>query len=443
MRIHQLIAENIKRLSVVEITPDGSPVVVLAGENESGKSSCLECIEMALGGERHALEEPIRRGERRGSVKLDLGDIIVTRTFTQGGSALKVTNREGAKFPSPQALLDEFYSKLTFDPLEFARAKPAEQAAILRTLAGLDFSDLEARRAEAYQERTLVNRDLKSAETNLQRLERETPVAEKPLKPMSVTDITRELEAADALAEQAVRVGQQVSNAKAEQNATARKVADWEAAVEKAKRDLAVAERALAAAVVEKDAADHAIEAAERAHAEALAQVPDRAAIRARLGEVEGHNRKVEAQRRRQAARLEVRAQQRKADDLSDAIKAIDAEKAERLSAAHFPVQGLGLDDEGGVTWNGLPFSQASTAIRTRVSVAIGLALNPKLPVLLIRNGNDLDGSNLKAVAQQAADAGAQLWIERIDGGNGLQTVWIEDGTVVSVEHATEAVAAQ
>jgi hypothetical protein len=78
-----------------------------------------------------------------------------------------------------------------------------------------------------------------------------------------------------------------------------------------------------------------------------------------------------------------------------------------------------------------LPFAQASTSIRTRVSVAIGAALAPKLKVILIRNGNDLDDSNFALLAESAREHGLQLWVEKISGAKGQATVLIEDGTVI------------
>jgi len=119
--------------------------------------------------------------------------------------------------------------------------------------------------------------------------------------------------------------------------------------------------------------------------------------------------------------------------DLASTIVRLDAEKAERLAAATFPIEGLGLNDSG-VTWNGLPFEQASTAIRTRVSVAIGAALNPRLKVLLIRNGNDLDAKNLQLLADFAEEQALQIWVEKIAGGpKGMMTVEIVDGQVAPV----------
>jgi hypothetical protein len=81
------------------------------------------------------------------------------------------------------------------------------------------------------------------------------------------------------------------------------------------------------------------------------------------------------------------------------------------------------------VDFNGLPLEQASSADQLRISVSIGLALNPKLKVILIRDGSLLDDDALKSVADMAAQADAQVWMERV-GKTGDVSVVIEDGMV-------------
>src|ERR1035441_8426583 len=77
-KIIKLTSENVKRLQAVEITPDGN-VVVIGGKNGAGKSSVLDSIEYALGGDT-ADRMPVRRGEEKAKIVLDLGEIIVKRT---------------------------------------------------------------------------------------------------------------------------------------------------------------------------------------------------------------------------------------------------------------------------------------------------------------------------------------------------------------------------
>ena len=91
MKIVRLEAENVKRLVAVEIAPDGS-LVVIGGKNGAGKSSTLDSIAMALGGKDLVPEKPLRDGAEKGHVEVDLGDLIVRRTFTAaGGGSLEAT----------------------------------------------------------------------------------------------------------------------------------------------------------------------------------------------------------------------------------------------------------------------------------------------------------------------------------------------------------------
>jgi hypothetical protein len=92
------------------------------------------------------------------------------------------------------------------------------------------------------------------------------------------------------------------------------------------------------------------------------------------------------------------------------------------------PVTGLGLSEDG-VTLNGLPLDQASAAEQLRVSVAIGIAMNPRLRVLLLRDASLLDRDSLALLADMAKAAGAQVWLERVEDDSATAVV-IEDGMV-------------
>ena len=144
MRIVRLQAENVKRLRAVEIAPDGN-VVVIAGRNAQGKSSVLDAIWMALAGGSGAKEtsRPISDGEERASVVLDMGDIVVTRRWTSSGTTLEVTSPDGARYPSPQSLLDGLLGRLSFDPLAFAQQDPKGQLATLLSVVDLPFDPAE------------------------------------------------------------------------------------------------------------------------------------------------------------------------------------------------------------------------------------------------------------------------------------------------------------
>jgi len=113
MNIVSITSENFKRIKAVHIKPTGD-VVVVGGRNAQGKSSVLDSIAAALGGKELMPDEALRQGADGGQITVDLGDIIVTRTFGPAGkTALKVTNKEGASFASPQSMLDKLVGRLS------------------------------------------------------------------------------------------------------------------------------------------------------------------------------------------------------------------------------------------------------------------------------------------------------------------------------------------
>jgi vacuolar-type H+-ATPase subunit I/STV1 len=129
----------------------------------------LDAIEMALGGGRSIPGKPIRDGEDSARIVLETDELIITRTFTQKGSYLKVANKDGAKFSNGQEVLDALIGKYSFDPLDFTRLDPKKQAETLRELVGIDTSSLDLNRQVAYSARTDINRDVKRFEAALQR----------------------------------------------------------------------------------------------------------------------------------------------------------------------------------------------------------------------------------------------------------------------------------
>lgn len=100
------------------------------------------------------------------------------------------------------------------------------------------------------------------------------------------------------------------------------------------------------------------------------------------------------------------------------------------MAQAEFPVDGLGFDDSG-VTYQGVPFAQASAAEQLRVSVAIAMALNPTVRVIRIADGSLLDSENVALIGEMAADRGYQVWLETVrDAGADGPGIVIEDGQV-------------
>jgi hypothetical protein len=432
LRIVKLEAANVKRLVAVEIKPDGS-LVVVGGKNGAGKTSVLDSIAYALGGREALCDEPLRQGAKKGHVTVDLGEFTVRRTFTpEGGGTLTVESREGAVFRSPQAMLDRLLGRLSFDPLAFARMEPKQQRETLRQLVGLDFAALDAARAKHFEERTAINRDARMRESRLVAMPEHAGV---PAEPIAMADLVAELDAA-AVTERAASDAEMRAKAifRDVETETAA-VASAEATVARLQRDLdAARQKAADAKATEEAMRTKAVQAHDLA-GQARAAVIDPAPIRQRIADAEGTNAKARANAERARVAAELEEARARAGALTALIDALDADKAMQLAEAKFPVEGLAFD-EGGVRLNGVPFSQASAAEQLRVSVAMGLAMNPRLRVLLIRDGSLLDDDSLALVAAMAAESDAQVWMERVGDGAECSVV-IEDGAVRAAEVAS------
>ena len=414
-KIVRLEAENIKRLTAVEISPDpDGSLVVIGGNNAQGKSSVLDAITMALGGGKVIPEEPVRRGARKGRILADLGDIVVERQFTAGGgTTLAVRDADGKRQSSPQAILDKLCSRVAFDPLAFATDKPDKQSEQLRELVGLDFSALDAKAKALYEERTDENRRLRDLQGELRSLAFHPGV-----EAVDIAALVRELgekrEANEARRVAATAAEQHRRNIEQIDKLTA----DTERKLAEVQRQLAE----LAASRLEQ-------ETLERRHLDAVKDPEDTAPLEARLASATDENRKADENVRYEAHRAKVAELETKTRKLTSAIEACDDDRRAAIAAATFPVPGLGFDAQGTVTFNGLPLSQASQAERIRVSVGVGLASHPDLRVLLVREGSLLDDGAMKQLAALAKEHDAQLWIERV-GDSDAGAVVIEDGAV-------------
>lgn len=445
MRIIRLEAENFMRLSAVTIEPDGSTVVI-GGQNGAGKSSILNAIEAAFGGKKAAPKKPIKEGEKRSRIVVELDDIIVTREFTPGGkTSLVVKAKDGASYDSPQAMLDGLFGSLSFDPQAFARQAPKVQAETLRELAGLDFVKVDAERAQVFAERTDINRDEKRATARLAGMTRHDDA---PSEAVSVAELSAELgriqsvnagneskrEELESLRVEAAEAGQ---HRKAVAARGERNIKQTTERVERARAALAEEEETLVSIKAEA-AEDDESEAVKignlKAEGVKFAAIvgnlvdEDAASVRAQIDGAEAANEKVRDNEAHASAKVEADSLGRQSRALTERLGGIDDTKAKMISGATYPIDGLTVDSDG-VQFDGVPLAQASSAQQLRVATGIGIALNPKLKVVLIRDGSLLDADSLAMVKAMADKAGSQLVIERVGDGAEVGIV-IEDGAV-------------
>ena len=416
MKIIELRAERFKRISAVEIVP-GDGVVVISGKNAQGKSSVLDAIWLALGGgnaaKDSATSRPVKDGEKDAIVRLDLGEIIVTRKWTsEGGTSLTVEGSKGAKFSSPQTLLDSLVGNLSFDPLAFSRMSPREQRKALSDVVQIDVNPdaIDLEKKELYDERTDVNRDIKRLEARLAAM---TPPKEGvPQEEVSLSVLLEEMNEATKIASKQERERQDF-------NYLRTKIRSLEAEYDETARSLANLESRLLEIRVQGREQSEIIQA----------QVPPNIdGISERIKSIEDTNASVRAVKEHRELYAQVKSKRKESEALTYRMEQLEQQKVEAFEKAKFPVPGLAFDADG-VTYRGIPFQQCSTAEQTRIAIAIAASLNPEIRVIRVSDGSLLDSDSMAEIESLAKEHDMQIWIERVDETGNVGIV-IEDGAV-------------
>lgn len=417
LRVHALVAENIKRLKAVAI-PFGDGVTIISGKNRAGKSSVLDAIAMAIGGKKLCPPQPIRDGEDSAHTSVDLGSLQVTRTFTKaGGGSLKVTNREGQAFAKPQDVLDQLCDHmLAFDVLDFLRQQPKQQREQLLQLLGLGdkLAVIDSNRAELLATRRQLRDDeAVSAQEKMKYVNAFS--ADTPDTLVSSETLAADLRAARDTLEEYREIGRARDEAA---DAVARLDAEMDALAKQL--DLKRKERERQQANADR----HARAMTEQAKA----GLPDVAAIEAKLGDLNTVN---DAVRAKQAWKDAAKREMKTAASLAAtgrSLKTCDAKRDALFTEAEWPVPGLGFDADG-LTWNDRPLEQASQSEQLRVCMAIAMAHDPKLRMLRIKDGSLFDRDTLATLHDLAAEYDFQVLVEYVDDSGEIGIV-IEDGEV-------------
>lgn len=449
MKVVKLVAENVKKLKAVTIEAGKNAVLKITGANEQGKTTVLDCIMWALAGTKQIQEQPIRKGEKKARIQLDLGDMIVTRRFTEKSSVLEVTNKDGAVFKSPQAILDNLIGKFSFDPLKFAKADKKTQVETLLSLVDLQvdenkLKELSGKPIQAdgnaldklntaykavYDERTEVNREVVRTE----KVAGSYSDAEEA-KPVSVSELIEKrdtLQAENADNEQRrqnlYRMQDGISNAARVRGALVEDIELLEKRLQDAKDKLAQHDKDAESFGREYEAESKAVEALED---------HDLTEINEQIRTAEETNAKARRWEEKKKADAEYTKAKNESEALTERLDKIKEYKEELVKSAQFPVDGLDFGN-GGVMYQGVPFEQASSAQKLQVSLAVAMALNPKLRVIRIDDGSLLDKKHMAIIEEMAKENDYQIWMECVDE-SGKVGIYIEDGEVKALEEAEQ-----
>jgi len=436
MKVLSLEAEQIRRLNIarIQIDPNAKDPIFVVGNNDEGKSTTLDCFIWGLAGGRLP-DDMIRKGAESGEIRITLGDqepeLIVRKVFKKGQNPrLVVKTADGMS--GNQGTLTSIVGALGMDPAALANMDGLEQAEVVRKALGIDFADIDAKAAVAYQKRADLNRAIRDKEGTLTSFHVEQSV---PDKEVDVEDLLNAQEDAQATNRDnenkrgnLPRIKERLVGVERDIEETLSGVADIDARIQtlNSQKDA----MRISLDDLRKMKAEGRERLAETEAAVAALVDVDLEPIREQIRNVNTTNEKVRARAASDALAKSIADMKAKAEFLTDDLRAFDEVKRTRIAEANLPagLEGIGFDSEKGLTFEGFPLADLGTGKRLRVATQIALSMNPRLKVLLIKAGNDLDAGNLKIIADTAAEAGAQVWIERIVAPKSGIIVEVSDG---------------
>ena len=433
MRIIGLRQVDFKRIQVVELTPNEF-VNRISGGNGSGKTSLLDGIMLCLRGTRDVPSQPIRRGAKKAILELDLGEWIVRRTFTEGGNKngfLTVEPKDGkSRLQGPQEFLNKLVGPNSFDPLAFIRMEPPQQFKTLYkiVLPDVDPSSLDIEKNPDYLKRRELKKEIKALETR-----RDTIQVPDNL-PTEKRDEAKLLKELGEVGEHNARIERE----KRQREEIQRNNSD--AGLALAAKDERIKQLRAQADMLEKERREETKdwERTERIIAkwEPLAEPKDAQHYTQAITEARILNAAIDKRGQRDELQREIDGIAKRVDTLSAALDEHEAKQTKAIEEAKFPIPGLAFGNEE-VIYEGLPFSQISNADQIRASVAIGMADNPELRVMRIKDGSLLDDASMSLIAEMCMKHDFQLFMEIVDV-SGNVGVYLEEGEVKAVNDEPE-----
>lgn len=408
-------AENVKRVKCVQMAPSANGLTIIGGKNKNGKTSVLDAITYALGGEKCRPKNFTREGSAvPGKIRIELSNgLIVERSGKN--SALKVTDPSGQK--AGQKLLNEFIEPLALNLPKFMNSSDKEKSETLLQIIGVgdELARLDKEESIAYGERTLIGRDADKKGKLAEALEY---YADAPEELVSVSELIRQQQEILARNGENQRKRERIKEITFEKH----RIYDEAQRLEQQIADLQarLEERRQAYGKVVEDEAIAMKDAAEL-HDESTAEIEES------IANIEEINRRVRANNTKAIAMDEAEQLRHEYESMTAKIESIrDARKA-LLDGADLPLEGLGVTD-GALTFNNQAWSDMSGAEQLIVSTAIVRKLNPECGFVLMDKLEQMDMDTLREFGAWLEKEGLQVIATRVSTGEECSIV-IEDGT--------------
>ncbi len=418
VKITSLSVENTKRVRAVTLTPSESGLTVIGGRNGQGKSSVLDAIAWALGGEKFRPSMAQRRGSvLPPDIRVELSNGLIVERKGKN-SALKVTDPAGNR--RGQQLLDAFVEKLALNLPRFMEAGDKEKAETLLNIIGVgpQLMELEQREAQLYQERLMVGRVADQKAKHAAEFPQYDGV---PDDMVSAGELIRRQQ--DILARNAQR--QQWAR---EYDAIMAERERVDELIEQNKRELVELQNQ--AFMLEQKAKD-----AQKSPREM--EMESTAELEKSIAEIDEINAKVRANLERARALDEAHEYSTQYDALTIQIDQARGEKRALLEGAALPLPGLTVED-GRLLYNGQAWDCMSSSEQLRVATAIVRRLNPECGFVLLDRLEQMDRDTLAEFGAWLEGEGLQVIATRVSTGEEC-TIIIEDGLAKDAAETTPA----
>ena len=422
IKISKLEIENVKRVKAVKIEPTRSGLTVIGGNNEQGKTSILDAIAWALGGNKYKPADP----QRKDSVVPPTIDITLSnglKVERRGkNSDLKVTDPAGQK--AGQMLLDSFVEEFALDLPKFMAQTAKEKASTLLRILGIEDKLVELTQEEQsiYNKRRAIGQIVDQKKKYAAEMDY---FPDAPKEPILATEI--------------IKQQQQILLKNAENQKKRQKLAENQARLRKTKERIAELHRLLEIAITEENQLLSDIEVGEKD----VLQLQDESteALEENLKNIEVINVQVRKNLEKDKAEEDAEEYTRQYDDLTTQLEKVRQSKIELLDGVDLPLPDLSIKD-GELTYKGFTWSDMSGAQQLKVATAIVRKLNPQCGFVLLDKLEQMDLDTLNEFGQWLEQEGLQAIATRVSKGDECQII-IEDGYAVkndTLTHDPEAI---
>ena len=408
VKINTLELENVKKIKAVQLTPTENGLTVIGGNNRQGKTSVLDAIAWALGGNRFKPSEPHREGSVSDPhLKVTLSNGITVERSGKS-SSLKVIDPKGNK--GGQALLDSFIESFALDLPKFMQASAKDKADTLLKIIGVGdkLYELERREKELYEQRHTLGQIGEQKARYAAELQVFPGVPDEPVSASELIAQQQEIMMHNAENE---RLRQNKIRIQAERNALGEKIEQLKSELEKCTAELQV----------KMDELETASKTVAELRDESTAELEEN------IRGIDELNKKVRTNQEKARAEAEAEEYREKYRAYTEDIENVRKERLSLLEGADLPLAGLSVAD-GELTYNGHKWDGMSGAEQLVVATSIVRRLNPECGFVLLDKLEQMDLDTLSEFGKWLEGEGLQAIATRVSVGDECSII-IEDGT--------------